>query len=130
LKSFDENIKKRKVVAETYRELLKDIKGISMLSEPEDTVSNYAYFPIFVNEKEYGMSRDALYERMKQNNIIGRRYFYPLISEFSMYKGLESSAQNNLPVAHKIANEVICLPIYSELNISSITLISNIIHRK
>jgi len=127
LKSFDENIKKRKVVAETYRELLKDIKGISMLSEPEDTISNYAYFPIFVNEKEYGMSRDALYEKMKQNNIYGRRYFYPLISEFSMYKSLESSAQNNLPVAHKIANEVICLPIYSELDRENIDKIFKII---
>jgi dTDP-4-amino-4,6-dideoxygalactose transaminase len=127
LKSFDENIKKRKVVAETYRELLKDIKGISMLSEPEDTVSNYAYFPIFVNEIEYGMSRDALYEKMKQNNIFGRRYFYPLISEFSMYKGLESSSHKNLPVAHKIANEVICLPIYSELEIKEVKEIVNIL---
>ena len=127
LKSFDENIKKRKLVAETYRELLKDIKGISMLSEPEDTVSNYAYFPIFVNEIEYGMSRDALYEKMKQNNIFGRRYFYPLISEFSMYESLESSAKNNLPVAHKMANEVICLPIYSELEIENIKKIANIL---
>ncbi|HHX70008.1 MAG TPA: DegT/DnrJ/EryC1/StrS family aminotransferase, partial [Gallicola sp.] len=127
LKSFDESIVKRKVVADTYRELLNDIKGISMLSEPEDTISNYAYFPIFVNEKEYGMSRDALYEKMKQNNIYGRRYFYPLISEFSMYKSLESSAQNNLPVAHKIANEVICLPIYSELDRENIDKIFKII---
>src|SRR5690554_2992526 len=98
-----------------------------MLSEPEDTVSNYAYFPIFVNEIEYGMSRDALYEKMKQNNIYGRRYFYPLISEFSMYKSLESSSQNNLPVAHKIANEVICLPIYSELDIKDIKEVANIL---
>ena len=129
LKSFDENIKKRKVVAETYRELLKDIKGISMLSEPEDTVSNYAYFPIFVNEIEYGMSRDALYEKMKQNNIFGRRYFYPLISEFSMYKGLESSSHKNLPVAHKIADEVICLPIYSELSEDNIKKITSLLSR-
>lgn len=129
LKSFDENIKKRKVVAETYRELLKDIKGISMLSEPEDTVSNYAYFPIFVNEIEYGMNRDALYEKMKQNNIFGRRYFYPLISEFSMYKGLESSSHKNLPVAHKIADEVICLPIYSELSEDNIKKITSLLSR-
>jgi dTDP-4-amino-4,6-dideoxygalactose transaminase len=129
LKSFDENIKKRKVVAETYRELLKDIKGISMLSEPEDTVSNYAYFPIFVNEIEYGMNRDALYEKMKQNNIFGRRYFYPLISEFSMYNGLESSSHKNLPVAHKIADEVICLPIYSELSEDNIKKITSLLSR-
>lgn len=129
LKSFDESIEKRKVLADTYRELLKDIKGISMLPEPSATIPNYAYFPIFVNEKEYGMSRDALYEKMKQNNIYGRRYFYPLISDFSMYKGLESSAKNNLPVAHKIANEVICLPIYPDLNISNVIKIIDIIQQ-
>lgn len=127
LKSFEESIEKRKTVADTYRELLKGIQGITMLSEPEDTISNYAYFPIFVNEKEYGMSRDQLYEKLKQNNIYGRRYFYPLISEFSMYKGLESAAANNLPVAHKIANEVICLPIYSELSETNIKRITSLI---
>jgi dTDP-4-amino-4,6-dideoxygalactose transaminase len=127
LKSFNENIQKRKIVANRYRELLKDVTGISMLPEPADTISNYAYFPIFVNEKEYGISRDALYEKMKQNNIFGRRYFYPLISEFSMYKSLESSAQNNLPVAHKIAKEVICLPIYDTLSLMALSKISLII---
>lgn len=127
LKSVDESIERRKVVADRYRELLKDIKGISMLPEPEDTISNYAYFSIFVNEKEYGMSRDALYEKMKQNNIFGRRYFYPLISEFSMYKSLESSSQSNLPVAHKIANEVICLPIYPVLTLDTVDNICNVL---
>jgi len=116
LKTFNESIGKRKLVANRYRELLKDVNGITMLPEPQETISNYAYFPIFVNEQEYGMSRDALYEKLKQNNIFGRRYFYPLISEFSMYRGLESSAPEHLPLAHKIANEVICLPIYSELS--------------
>lgn len=129
LKSFDENIKKRKVVAETYRELLKDIKGISMLSEPEDTVSNYAYFPIFVNEIEYGMSRDNLYDKLKDNNIYSRRYFYPLISEFSMYKGLESANPSNLPIAEKMANSVICLPIYSELDLETVEKICSIINK-
>jgi dTDP-4-amino-4,6-dideoxygalactose transaminase len=129
LKSFDESIVKRKVVADTYRELLKDIKGISMLPEPADTISNYAYFPIFVNEKEYGISRDALYEKMKQNNIYGRRYFYPLISEFSMYRGLESSAPEHLPVAHKMANEVICLPIYPGLQQSDIATIIQLLKK-
>src|SRR5690554_5490934 len=127
LKTVSESIEKRKIVANTYREQLKNIKGISMLPEPADTISNYAYFPILVNEKEYGMSRDALYEKMKQNNVFGRRYFYPFISEFSMYKSLESSSQSNLPVAHKIANEVICLPIYSELEIKDVISIIKII---
>src|SRR5690554_7861079 len=91
-----------------------------MLSEPEDTVSNYAYFPIFVNEKEYGMSRDRLYEKLKQNNIFGRRYFYPLISEFPMYKGLDSAKSESLLTATIMANEVICLPIYPRLEISDV----------
>ena len=76
------------------------------------------------------MSREALYEKMKQNNIYGRRYFYPLISEFSMYRGLESSAPENLPVAHKMANEVICLPIYPELDKIKIIEIAKLISTK
>jgi dTDP-4-amino-4,6-dideoxygalactose transaminase len=127
LKTFNDSIEKRKVVANRYRELLKDAKGITMLPEPEDTVSNYAYFPIFIHEKEYGLSRDGLYEKLKQNNIFGRRYFYPLISEFSMYKGLESSSPDHLPVAYKMANDVICLPIYSELSIDFVNIITKII---
>jgi dTDP-4-amino-4,6-dideoxygalactose transaminase len=120
LKSFNDSIEKRRVVANRYRELLKDVKGISMLPEPPETISNYAYFPIFVDEQEYGMSRDHLYEKLKQNNIYGRRYFYPLISEFSMYKGLDSAKPENLPVAEKIAKQVICLPIYPALEIFQI----------
>ena len=100
------------MIAETYRRELKGIEGISFLPDPENTEPNHAYFPIFVNEKQYSMSRDQLYERLKQNNIFGRRYFYPLISEFSMYKRLDSSKPSNLKVATKMANEVICLPIY------------------
>lgn len=127
LKTIDESIEKRKIVANRYRELLKDVNGVSMLPEPQETISNYAYFPIFVDEQEYGMSRDALYEKLKQNNIFGRRYFYPLISEFSMYRGLESSAPEHLPVAHKMANEVISLPIYPELSNNIIEAITAII---
>jgi len=130
LKSFNESIEKRKQVANRYRELLKDVNGITMLPEPQETVSNYAYFPIFVDEQAYGMSRDALYEKLKHNNIFGRRYFYPLISEFSMYRGLESSAPEHLPVAHNIANDVICLPIYSELDLKIVEIISSIINVK
>ena len=116
LKGYLQNAEKRKIIAETYRKELKRIKGISFLPDPENTESNHAYFPIFINEKEYGMSRDQLYEKLKQNNIYGRRYFFPLISEFSMYKSLESSKPSNLKVASKMANEVICLPIYPDLD--------------
>ena len=76
---------------------------------------NYSYFPIFIDAEEYGMSRDELYFKMKENNVLGRRYFYPLISEFSTYRGLETARPENLPVAHRIADSVICLPMYHSL---------------
>lgn len=117
LKHYHANIQKRHAIADAYREGLANVKGISFLPEPENTESNFAYFPILVNKKEYGLSRDQLYEKLKQNNIYGRRYFYPLISEFSMYKGLDSARPENLPVAEKMANQVICLPIYPILDI-------------
>lgn len=73
---------------------------------------NYSYFPIFVNAEHYGMTRDELYFKMKENNVLGRRYFYPLISTFSTYRGLESARPENLPVATRIAEQVICLPMH------------------
>jgi dTDP-4-amino-4,6-dideoxygalactose transaminase len=127
LKHYHENIIKRKRIAETYRRELAGIKGISLLSEPDNTDSNHAYFPIFINEAEYGMSRDDLYEKLKEHHIFGRRYFYPLISEFSMYKGLESANPANLPVAEKIASRVICLPIYPSLETNNIKNIIDLI---
>lgn len=130
LKHYHENIEKRKRIADTYRKELSGIKGISVLPEPENTESNFAYFPILVNENEYGMSRDHLYEKLKQHNIYGRRYFYPLISEFSMYKGLDSAKPENLPVAVGIASQVICLPIYPALDIFHIKEITRIITTK
>ena len=76
---------------------------------------NYSYFPIFINAAEYGMTRDELYTKMKEQNVLGRRYFYPLISTFSTYRYLPSAALDNLSVANKIANEVICLPMHHDL---------------
>ena len=72
-------------------------------------------FPIFIDAEAYGMTRDELYFKMKENGVLGRRYFYPLISEFSTYRGLESARPENLPVATKIADSVICLPMYHAL---------------
>ena len=115
LKQVDMAIAKRKVVAEKYRAALKDVPGIRMMYDIDGVRHNYAYFPIFVDETQYGISRDALYEKLKEQNILGRRYFYPLISTFSAYKGLESANPVNLPVATRMANEVICLPIYPDL---------------
>lgn len=115
LKQVDSAIASRKATAEKYREALNDVPGIRILHDIEGVRHNYAYFPIFVDEKEYGMSRDALYEKLKEHNIYGRRYFYPLISTFSAYKGLDSASPENLPVAHKLADQVICLPMYAGL---------------
>jgi dTDP-4-amino-4,6-dideoxygalactose transaminase len=127
LKHYPGNIEKRKKIADNYRKKLKGITGITFLREPVNTESNFAYFPILVNEKEYGLSRDVLYEKLKQNGIYGRRYFYPLISEFSMYKSLDSASPENLKTAGNIAEQVICLPIYPELNPSIIQIINHII---
>lgn len=115
LKHVDKAIQDRKRIAQAYRDELKDIQGISFLEDVEGVRHNYSYFPIFVDEKEYGMTRDELYNKLKDNHIFGRRYFYPLISNFSTYTDLDSAKQSNLPIANKIAEQVICLPIYPSL---------------
>jgi dTDP-4-amino-4,6-dideoxygalactose transaminase len=89
-------------------------------------VGNYAYFPILV-QPDYPLSRDALYQKLKDNNIYARRYFYPLISDFPMYRGLLSAAPSNLPVARKAAEQVICLPIYPALSNEQVDFILNLI---
>lgn len=88
---------------------------------------NYSYFPMFVDAEKYGMTRDELYFKMKEQNVLGRRYFYPLISEFSTYRGLGSARPENLSVAHKIADSVICLPMYHDLNEEAIERIIKLI---
>lgn len=112
LKQVDKAIEARRRVADTYREALKGIPGIRFMDDVSGVQHNYAYFPIFVDEAQYGMSRDELYFKMKEHNVLGRRYFYPLISTFSTYRGLESAHPDNLPVATKMAEQVICLPMY------------------
>ncbi len=114
LKHIDQILAQRKEVDSTYRELLKGIKGIRCLQDAGEKVANYSYFPILV-EADYPISRDALYQKLKDNNIFARRYFYPLISDFPMYRGLPSAHRENLPVATDAATKVLCLPIYPEL---------------
>ena len=116
LKQVDKAIEARHQVAIKYREVLRDVEGITFFDDMPGVRHNYSYFPIFVDEKKYGMSRDELYFKMKEQNVLGRRYFYPLISEFSTYRGLESAKPENLPEAHKMANSVICLPMHHTLN--------------
>lgn len=129
LKGYQQNAKKRADIAETYKQGLKEIKGISFLPNPEHTESNNAYFPIFVDEKEYGMNRDQLYEKLKRSNIFGRRYFYPLISEFPMYKALDSAKPENLKTAGKVAEQVICLPIYPGLEMAKVEFLTSLIFK-
>ena len=116
LKQVDDAIAARQRVAVAYREGLRDVKGISFWDDTPGVRHNYSYFPIFVDAAEYGMTRDQLYFKMKAQGIWGRRYFYPLISEFSTYRGLESSRPENLVNAHRMADTVICLPMHHELN--------------
>jgi len=93
---------------------------------PADSQYNYAYFPVLV-KKEYPLSRDELYEGLRRHGIYARRYFYPLISEFPMYRGLPSAAPSNIPVAKKVADQVLCLPIYPTLENESIAKIVSVI---
>ena len=116
LRQVDDAIEARHQVAIRYREALKDVEGISFFDDIQGVKHNYAYFPIFVDAEKYGMTRDELYFKMKADNVLGRRYFYPLISTFSTYRGLESAAPENLPNAHKMADSVICLPMHHGLS--------------
>ena len=123
LKHVDAAIAARKEVAKQYVEALKDMKGISLYQPILDSLIasspyslNYSYFPIFINAAEYGMTRDELYEKMKANNVLGRRYFYPLISTFTPYNTYPSATNENLPVATQWADTVICLPMHHALS--------------
>jgi len=129
LKYANDYIAKRTIIVNIYRKNLKDIQGISFLEDILGVKHNYAYFPILVDAQKFGKTRDEIYEIFKENNIFARRYFYPLISQFPTYKGLKSSKPENLPVAEKIAKQIICLPIYPSLEKEIILKIANIIKK-
>ena len=116
LRQVDVAIKARRQVAIKYREALRPVEGITFFDDMPGVKHNYSYFPIFVDAEKYGMTRDELYFKMKEHNVLGRRYFYPLISEFSTYRGLESARPENLPNAHRMADTVICLPMHHALS--------------
>ena len=116
LRQVDAAIEARHQVAIRYRKALREVEGITFFDDIPGVKHNYSYFPIFVDADKYGMTRDDLYAKMREANVLGRRYFYPLISEFSTYRGLESAAPENLPVAHKMAASVICLPMHHGLS--------------
>ena len=127
LKGIDAVISKRNEIFSYYKDQLKSIKGVELLPIDADVEQNYGYFPVFIDEAIYGKSRDELYEELKENNIYGRRYFYPLISQFPTYRGLSSSKPENLPVAERIAEKVICLPIYPDLESKEVELIIKVL---
>jgi dTDP-4-amino-4,6-dideoxygalactose transaminase len=119
LNYVDKVILKRKEVANLYRENFTGIAGIKCINEMEDVRSCYSYFPILIETELYGKTRDELYEHLKTFNVYGRRYFYPLISQFPTYRALDSALPGKMPVAEKVAEKVICLPIYPDLEYES-----------
>ncbi|MBF1629138.1 DegT/DnrJ/EryC1/StrS family aminotransferase [Prevotella sp.] len=125
LKQVDAAIAARQKVAVAYREALRNVDGISFWDDMPGVRHNYSYFPIFVDAEKYGMTRDELYMKMKDQGVWSRRYFYPLISEFSTYRGLESSRPENLPNAHRMADTVICLPMHHALSENDLNRIIN-----
>lgn len=127
LRQVDEAIEKRHHIAIRYREMLRDVKGVRFFDDMLGVKHNYSYFPIFINAEEYGMTRDELYFKMQRQGVYGRRYFFPLISTFSTYRGLESARPENLPNATKIANEVICLPMHHGLSEEDVDRIISIV---
>ncbi|MDX9746836.1 MAG: DegT/DnrJ/EryC1/StrS family aminotransferase [Syntrophales bacterium] len=114
LKHIDKAIERRREIDKRYRQKLANVGGISLPALPADTKYNFAYFPILV-EKEYPLTRDELNDKLREHGIFPRRYFYPLISDFPMYRNRPSAVRQDLPVAHDIAERVLCLPIYPDL---------------
>jgi len=126
LKYIDKAIERRREIDAQYREKLLLVTGIICPPIPDNTDYNHSYYPIVI-EKDYPLSREDLYQKLRANNVYARRYFYPLISEFSMYRGLPSASHHNLPVAAEIASKVLCLPIYPNLSNEQITFIIDLI---
>ena len=129
LKQVDHAINSRRKVAIRYRDELQGVKGITFFNDIPGVLHNYSYFPIFINAEEYGMTRDELYFKMKEHNVFGRRYFYPLISTFSTYRGLDSANPDNLPIATQMSNNVICLPMHHALSENEVEYILQIIKK-
>lgn len=127
LKNIETEIQKRNAKTILYRDLLKNIEGVRVYSDFENVKHNYSFFPILIDKNKFGKTRDEVYELLKQNNIFARRYFYPLISQFPAYRGLSSAKKSNLPIASKVAEQVLCLPIYPDLEDENIRKITNLI---
>ena len=114
LQGFDAVVDRRRAIDNHYRRALEGLCGIETLASAADVRSNYAYFPILI-KPGFPIGRDALYDHLVRNNVFVRRYFYPLISDFPMYRGMPSAAHANLPIARAVTEQVLCLPIYPAL---------------
>nr|WP_173401900.1 DegT/DnrJ/EryC1/StrS family aminotransferase [Rhodopirellula baltica] len=126
LKNIDDLLKRRRQIESLYRETLLSMPGISLMPQPLETVTNGSYMPILINH-DYQLSRDDLYKKMKDNGINGRRYFYPLITDMPMYRGLPSANSDRLRSARALSDQVICLPIYSELTDDQVDRVASLI---
>ncbi|MBN1637762.1 MAG: DegT/DnrJ/EryC1/StrS family aminotransferase [Ignavibacteriales bacterium] len=126
LKYVDQAIAKRKEIAEQYREGLKGIAGLTYLEDFPGVKQCYPYFPILIDKDKYGKTRDAVYEELKKHDIYGRRYFYPLISQLPTYRSMESAQPGKMPIAEKMAEEVICLPIFPDLSTKELNMIVSV----
>jgi dTDP-4-amino-4,6-dideoxygalactose transaminase len=127
LQHMDHVLSSRQHIDQMYREALDGIEGLTIPALPPGVDRNFAYFPILVG-KNFPISRDNLYHRLRDNGVFPRRYFYPLISSFPMYRGLPSAQVGNLPQAHRVSQEILCLPIYPDLTEVDRTTVCSVIH--
>jgi dTDP-4-amino-4,6-dideoxygalactose transaminase len=129
LEGYQSSRRLRGAIDAAYREGLADVRGVRCLGDAGEKVANYAYFPIFIGP-DYPLTRDELYAKLKRHNVHGRRYFYPVISDFPMYRGLPSAARSNLPVATAAAEQTLCLPIYPALTSDNVERIIDLIRER
>jgi dTDP-4-amino-4,6-dideoxygalactose transaminase len=127
IRYVDAEIARRRELYEVYRSLLSDVPGVRLMMELPEVTMNYGYFPIFIDDAQYPISRDALYEELKKRGFSGRRYFHPLISEFPTYRGLPSSSK--VPIAKSISRQVLCLPLYASLELATVEEICKVVRR-
>ena len=125
LRHIDEQILKREKVVECYTQYLRNIPGIYISEKTDDTKSNYSYFPIYINKEEYGNDRDFIYNKLAENNIYARKYFYPLSSQFTCYKGVFDARET--PIALDCSYNILTLPLYPDLSLSDVKDICHII---
>lgn len=127
LRYIERGIQRRKKIVEIYRELLRDIEGITYLKDMKNVKHNYAYFPIVIDKNKYGKSRDEVFEKLKEYNVFARKYFYPLTSDFECYKDIEGN-KDNLKNSKYISNRVMTLPLYEDLEMKDVEYICELIN--